>query len=190
MVRYDGQSSVPGAPGNSGGLGGALAQRIYGQIERGQYNRPGPRGAGIVQPEVFMAPYPGTKPGQPTEYFPLGNPAAGYRFEAKTPTANQYQVAQALPGEAGNLGGMQASSLGPPIRFGADVQDGTLQNVRGNVNTQLDENQRMNFGGNYNLQNQSGNLNVGYQTPTFGLDVNFNRSPRGYGVGGNITGRW
>jgi hypothetical protein len=85
-------NAILGAPGN------AIAQRIYGPTERGQYNRPGPRGAGIVQPEVFMAPYPGVKPGEPTEYFPLGNPAAGYRFQAGSPTA---------PGNAAGLANAQ-----------------------------------------------------------------------------------
>ena len=75
-----------------------LSQRMYGPTERGQYNRPGPRGAGIVQPEVFMAPYPGSKPGEPTEYFPLGNPAAGYRFQANFPGA---------PGNAAGLANAQ-----------------------------------------------------------------------------------
>ena len=109
-----------------------------------------------------------------------------------------FQVAQALPGEAGNLGGMltappggmQDVEQGPPIRFGADIEDGKIQNLRGGVNAQLDANQRINFGGNYNLQNQSGRLNVGYQTPTFGFDVNVNRNPKGYGAGLGGTVRW
>ena len=98
------------APGN----GAALAQRVYGQIERGQYNRPGPLGAGIVQPEVFMAPYPGTKPGQPTEFFPLGNPAAGYRFEAAVPGMNPGINSGMTPmGNAGFYAGPQMGQLPP-----------------------------------------------------------------------------
>ena len=88
MKNLSGYNNIPGAPGN------LLSQRIYGPTERGQYNRPGPRGAGIVQPEVFMAPYPGSKPGEPTEYFPLGNPAAGYWFQGS------------IPGAPGNAAGM------------------------------------------------------------------------------------
>jgi hypothetical protein len=76
------------------GEGSELAQRVYGPIEQGLYNRPGPTGEGIVQPEVYMAPYPG-RGGEIKEYFPLGNPRAGYRFEAN------------LPGAPGNIDGMQ-----------------------------------------------------------------------------------
>jgi hypothetical protein len=86
MNNLSGYNNIPGAPGN------LLSQRVYGPIERGLYNRP--MGEGIVQPEVFMAPYPGRRPGQPTEYFPLGNPAAGYRFQGN------------LPGTPGNAAGM------------------------------------------------------------------------------------
>jgi len=86
MNNLSGYNNIPGAPGN------LLSQRIYGPIERGLYNRP--MGEGIVQPEVFMAPYPGRKPGQPAEYFPLGNPAAGYRFQGS------------LPGAPGNAAGI------------------------------------------------------------------------------------
>jgi hypothetical protein len=110
MAKYDGQYNSPGVPGN----GAALAQRVYGQIERGQYNRPGPLGAGIVQPEVFMAPYPGTKPGQPTEFFPLGNPAAGYRFEAAIPGMNPGINSGMTPmGNAGFYAGPQMGQLPP-----------------------------------------------------------------------------
>jgi len=103
-MYYSGESNVPGAPGN------LLAQRVYGPIERGQYNRPGPRGAGIVQPEVFMAPYPGVKPGQPTEYFPLGNPAAGYWFQGTNPGIN---TGTPPMGNAGFFAGPQMGQLPP-----------------------------------------------------------------------------
>jgi hypothetical protein len=108
------------APGN----GAALAQRVYGQIERGQYNRPGPLGAGIVQPEVFMAPYPGTQPGQPTEFFPLGNPAAGYRFEAAVPGMIPSITTSMNPGinsgmtPMGNAGFYEGPQLGQSVLKG------------------------------------------------------------------------
>tara|TARA_R110000868_G_scaffold239915_1_gene494405 strand:- start:2736 stop:3131 length:396 start_codon:yes stop_codon:yes gene_type:complete len=124
MASYDGQLNSPGAPGNGRGLDGALVQRIYGQIERGQYNRPGPRGAGIVQPEVFMAPYPGTQPGQPAEYFPLGNPAAGYRFQAGNPGLTPSITTSMNPGinagmtPMGNAGFYAGPQLGQSVLNG------------------------------------------------------------------------
>jgi len=117
-------------------------------------------------------------------------------------------LAQAAPGtapvaNAATLGGgmgisseqMQMQS-GPPIRFGVDIENEKVKNLRGSVNAQLDSNQSINFGGNYNVQDQSGQLGLGYQTPTFGFDVNLMRTPRvmntapGYGVQGNVTGRF
>ena len=120
-------------------------------------------------------------------------------------------LAQAGPGmspmgNAGALGGgmsmnseqMQQMQMqgGPPIKFGVDIENEKVKNLRGSVNTQLDPNQSINFGGNYNVQDQSGQLGLGYQTPTFGFDVNVMRTPRtlnaapGYGVQGNVMGRF
>ena len=210
MARYDGQNNSPGAPGN----GGALAQRVYGQIERGQYNRPGPRGAGIVQPEVFMAPYPKTIPGQPTELFPLGNPAAGYRFEAARP-GQDMQLAQGLPG-AGNLGGMMSmgSSLAPgqqgqpameepspygpkPFNLDFDGEDNRLKYVRGSTNIQLDPNQKVQIGGEYipGYRDQMGvpttagyAINASYQTPGVNINARYRRTPQaGYSIYGGLN---
>jgi hypothetical protein len=205
------QGGIP-VGGNIAGVDSSLlAQRIYGPVERGMYNRP--LGTGIAQPEVYMAPYPGQKQRREVqEFFPLGNPRAGYRFEAN------------LPGDIGNLGGLLAQAqppgrannanalgggiglnnqvppgmsqqFGPPIQFGVDVENEKVKNLRGNVNAILDENQAIRFGGNYNVQDQSGQLGVGYQTPTFGFDVNVMRTPKsgfspGYGVQGNVMGRF
>lgn len=77
-----------------------VAQRIYGPGEQRRYNRPGRYGDGIVQPEVFMAPYP-AKPGEIPEYFPLGNPAAGYWFESNN------------LGNSGNLAGLVSNNISP-----------------------------------------------------------------------------
>jgi len=114
-----------GAPGN----GGALAQRVYGQIERGQYNRPGPRGAGIVQPEVFMAPYPGTQPGQPTEFFPLGNPAAGYRFEAANPGMMPTITSSMNPGVNAGMTPMGNAGFYAGPQLGQSVPPGYVNKI-------------------------------------------------------------
>ena len=236
MARYDGQNNSPGAPGN----GGALAQRVYGQIERGQYNRPGPRGAGIVQPEVFMAPYPGTK-----EFFPLGNPAAGYRFEAARP-GQGVRLAQASPGDIGNVAGMQAASdatqgyfPGPMMQMGPTEQQMKQQEILAARNAQksailespvnykkpfnvdinatsqglesigaggtivLDPNQRLKMGGTYTPGyteegvpiSQGYKIEAGYETPGFGLNVNYRDSRGRMGGGGfggqmNLKGTW
>jgi hypothetical protein len=214
MAKYDGQLNSPGAPGN----GAALAQRVYGQIERGQYNRPGPLGAGIVQPEVFMAPYPGTKPGQPTEFFPLGNPAAGYRFEAARPMQNT-QLAQGLQGAAGNLGGMMSASsssapaqqgqpaieepsqYGPkPFNLDLDGEDNRLKYVRGSANIQLDPNQMVRVGGEYipGYRDQMGiptsagyAINASYQTPGVNINARYRRTPQaGASIYGGLDARF
>lgn len=119
-------------------------------------------------------------------------------------------LAQAGPGmspmgNAGALGGgmsmnseqMQQMQMqgGPPIKFGVDIENEKVKNLRGSVNAQLDPNQSINFGGNYNVQDQSGQLGIGYRTPMFGFDASVTRTPRvnaapAYGVQGNVMGRF
>ena len=134
-----------------------------------------------------------------------------YYNNINSPGAQLFPLAQAntgMPpmGNAGALGGgmsmnseqMQQMQMqgGPPIKLGVDIENEKVKNLRGSVNAQLDPNQSINFGGNYNVQDQSGQLGLGYQTPTFGFDVNVMRTPRtlnaapGYGVQGNVMGRF
>ena len=124
------------------------------------------------------------------------------------------QLAQAYPGgqQLGNTAGMLGGDMAinpallqemagaagpkPPITFGLDIENDKVKALKGQVNTQLDANQRLNFGGEYNVQDQSGRFGVGYQTPTFGFDVNLTRTspmpnaPRGYGAMMNMGGRF
>lgn len=82
---------------------------------------------------------------------------------------------------------------GPPIQFGIDVENEKVKNLRGSVDAKLDENQSIGFGGNYNVQDQSGQLGLRYQTPTVGFDVNVTRTPgrySGYGIQGNVMSRF
>lgn len=86
-----GYSGIPGAPGNPGMFNNqSIAQRVYGPIEKGMHNRSLRFGVPATTPDVYMAPYPGrVAPGAPTEYFPLGNPAAGFNFQSAVPGMNE-----------------------------------------------------------------------------------------------------
>jgi len=197
-VTYGGMTNVPGAPGNfvAGGLSFPIG--------------PGKSDAGEEQQfkEMFKAP------GSWRQYikdYQRNNP-----LQRQMPSAGIGNVggllaqAQPLGGNIGSaaLGGgmnmnmqqyMQQQSggpSGPPITLGVDIENEKVKNLRGNLNAQLDANQSINLGGNYNVQNQSGQLGIGYRTPMFGFDVNVTRTPRtfnsspGYGVQGNVTGRF
>jgi hypothetical protein len=91
---------------------------------------------------------------------------------------------------------VQQQGGSPPIQFGVDIENEKVKNLRGSVNAQLDANQAIQFGGNYNVQNQTGELNLGYQTPMFGFGVGITRTPGaptaapGYGFQGNVKGRF
>ena len=134
-----------------------------------------------------------------------------YYNDVNSPGPQLFPLAQAIPGgmppmgNAGALGGaMNMNSAlmeqmqmqeGPPIRFGVDIENDKVKNLRGSVDAQLDKNQSINFGGNYNVQDQSGQLGLGYRTKTFGFDANITRTPRfngapAYGVQGSMMGRF
>lgn len=158
------------------------------------------------------------KPGAPRENIPI-------RVFPKTEPGREgainvpFQLAQAYPGgqvigNAAALGGQvginpqqyqqmmemmqQGQGAGkPPVNFGIDIENEKVKALRGNVNAQLDANQRIYLGGNYNVQDQSGRLGVGYQTPTVGFDVNVTRTPpmpgipgAGYGAMMNMGARF
>lgn len=90
----------------------------------------------------------------------------------------------------------QQQGGGPPIQLGVDIENEKVKNLRGSVNAQLDANQAIQFGGNYNVQDQTGRLDLGYQTPMFGFGVGITRTPGvptagpSYGFEGNVKGRF
>jgi hypothetical protein len=82
--RVSGFENIAGAIGNLGGID-QISQRVYGPIEKGMHNRP--KYGRLTTPDVYMAPYPYTPPGEPQEFFPLGgNSRTGFRFEAGLPS--------------------------------------------------------------------------------------------------------
>lgn len=202
---YSGESNVPGAPGNlfaggnfMGGAGSAINPEALKRDARQQkiYNK-GVRTDNPSEKEIFLQR---TGPQLPFAY------QGGTSF----PIAQAYPGGQAVGNAAGMLGGemgmnpalmqqMQEQMAGagrPPINFGVDIENEKVKALRGNVSAQLDPNQRVNFGGQYNVIDQTGQLGLGYQTPTFGFDVNVTRTspmmgaPAGYGAMMNMGGRF
>ena len=204
-MLYYGESNVPGAPGNflaggnfMGGEGSAIDPAAFKRDARQQkiYNK-GVRTDNPSEKEIFLQR---TGPQLPFAY-------QGTTF---SPIAQAYPGGQQLGNAAGMLGGpmqmdpamlqqmqekMQEAGR-PPINFGVDIENEKVKALRGNVSAQLDPNQRVNFGGQYNVIDQTGRLGLGYQTPTFGFDVNVMRtspmmgSPAGYGGMMNMQGRF
>lgn len=213
---YSGESNVPGAPGNLmagspsfdinrrpgalGGRSGEQLKRLYeGGTQQNEKLNEELRNRGILpggpqlpmafgaSPDMLIAQaYPG---GQA-----IGNAAALGGQVGINP--QQYQQMMEMMQRQGQEGAGR-----PPVNFGIDIEDEKVKALRGNVSTQLDPNQRLNFGGQYNVQDQSGRFGVGYQTPTFGFDVNVTRTPRmpgmpgmggagGYGAMMNMGGRF
>lgn len=203
---YSGESNVPGAPGNL--LAGSPSFDI------------GPRSPfkGMSQEQLNKLKEWDQRPGDLQKYYEKIN-APGPKLPFAMGAYPNAMIAQAYPGgqaigNAAALGGQvginpqqyqqmmemmqQGQGAGkPPVNFGIDIEDEKVKALRGNVNAQLDANQRINFGGDYNVQDQSGRFGVGYQTPTFGFDVNVTRTPRmpgmpgpGYGAMMNMGGRF
>jgi hypothetical protein len=210
-MYYSGESNVPGAPGNLfaggnflGGQGSAINPEAFKKDSRQQkiYNK----GMGTDNPnerEIFLKR---TGPQLPM----------AYGLDSSTLIAQAYPGGQAL-GNAAALGGQmgvgpqnyeammqqmqqmeQQGGGQPPVNFGVDIENEKVKNLRGNVRAQLDKNQSVNFGGQYNVQDQSGRFGLGYQTPTFGFDVNVTRTQPmpgmpgagGYGAMMNMGGRF
>jgi hypothetical protein len=112
-MKVSGFENIAGAIGNLGGVD-QISQRVYGPIEKGMHNRP--KYGRLTTPDVYMAPYPYTPPGETPEFFPLGgNSRTGFRFEAGLPSRSEMLLAQSSPGgqNIGNVGGM----MQPPQEF-------------------------------------------------------------------------
>jgi hypothetical protein len=202
---YYGESNVPGAPGNlfaggnfMGGPGSAIDPEAFKRDSRQQkiYNK-GVRTDNPNEKDMFLR---------------RTGPQLPFAYQGSM----SFPIAQAYPGgqQVGNMAGMLGSPMQinpeaiqqmqggmrevgqPPINFGVDIENERVKALRGNVNTQLDANQRLNFGGQYNVIDKSGQLGIGYQTPTFGFDVNVTRTapfPGGspvYGGSMNMGGRF
>jgi len=200
---YSGESNVPGAPGNL--MAGTPSFTI------------GPRSPfkGMPQEELNKLKEWDQRPGDLQKYYEKLNapgPKLPFAYQGGTPfpIAQAYPGGQAIGNAAGMLGGemgmnpalmqqMQEQMAGagrPPVNFGVDIENEKVKALRGNVSAQLDPNQRVNFGGEYNVIDQTGRLGLGYQTPTFGFDVNVTRTspmmgaPGGYGGMMNMGGRF
>ena len=208
---YSGESNVPGAPGNLlagapsfdinrrpgalGGRSGEQLKRLYeGGTQQNEKLNEELRNRGIM---------PGSGPQLPMAFGSFPNAMIAQAYPGGQAIGN----AAALGGQVGinpqqyqQMMEMMQQGQGagkPPVNFGIDIEDEKVKALRGNVSAQLDANQRLNFGGDYNVQDQSGRFGVGYQTPTFGFDVNVTRTPRmpgmpgaGYGAMMNMGGRF
>jgi len=184
MIRYYGESNVPGAPGQSflaggnfmGGQGSQINPEAFKRDSRQQkiYNK----GMGTDNPnekEIFLRR-----------------------------TGPQLPLAQAFPGMAagqamGNAGALGGGmGMGPafgPRPFNVDVNavDDRLESIGGSTNIQLDRNQTLRLGGSFNpaytdpmgMQMPQGfSLQGAYETPGIGINVNYRNTGRGRGPQG------
>jgi hypothetical protein len=137
--------------GNRGGID-QISQRVYGPIEKGMHNRP--KYGRLTTPDVYMAPYPYTPPGEPQEFFPLGgNSRTGFRFEAGLPSRGEMLLAQSSPGgqDIGNVGGMLGEVPGNMTGFASLLESLQEQNMQ---NSQREKDRRSLEGYGRNLGNQ------------------------------------
>jgi len=110
-------------------------------------------------------------------------------------------IAQAFPGgrppgNAAALGGMIEAGprFGPrPLNLDINAVDNRLESIGGSANIKLNENQMLRFGGNFNpatvdemgMQVPQGYQVYGaYETPGFGLNVNYRNTGGGRGLPG------
>jgi hypothetical protein len=189
-MYYSGTTNVPGAPGNLAGTvaGNPLLDPRF-KIQGGEpWNR---------------------KPLLPNEKDPNEN----VPFQFLPPSPGQgARLAQALPGAAGNLGGMMSagSSAMPepspspygPKPFNLDINglDNRLENVKASTNIQLDPNQLVQIGGEFapGYRDQMGTtmspgygINASYQTPGVNINARYRKTPQaGYSVYGGLDARF
>lgn len=187
MIRYYGEQNVPGAPGQSflaggnfmGGQGSAINPEAFKRDAKQQkiYNK----GMGTDNPnekEIFLRR---TGPQLPLAQLPPGLAGAG---------------GMAPMGNAGALG--EGMGMGPrfgprPLNMDVNAIDNRIESIGGSTNIQLDNNQTLRFGGGYNpgftdemgMQNpQSYSIYGAYETPGFGVNVNYRNTGRGRGAQG------
>jgi hypothetical protein len=196
---YSGESNVPGAPGNlfaggnfMGGAGSAINPEAFKRDARQQkiYNK----GVGTDNPnekEIFLQR---TGPQLPFAY------QGGTSF----PIAQAYPGGQAI-GNAGVLGGPMEMGprLGPrPLNLNINAADDRVESIGGSANIQLDPNQTLRLGANFNpaytdelgMQTPQGYSIYGsYETPGLGVNVNYRNTGRrtnpvpGAGFPGELT---
>lgn len=179
---YSGEgASTPGAGGNLGGL---------------MAGSPGYR---LSEDEINKRTY---------EHF-MRNDPYGQRIREKgkqfQQNFNRFPLqAQAMPGmaagqamgNAGALGGemMMGPRFGPrPLNFDVNAVDDRVESIGGSANIQIDPNQTLRLGGNFNpaytdpmgMQNPQGFSVYGeYATPGIGINVNYRNTGRGRGMQG------
>ena len=212
-MYYGGERNVPGAPGNL--LAGGFALKDL--LPNAQWDIPSQPQSPYLKPrtkpslkQLFPA-RPGTYGADPNEPFERYIPAANSAF-LNTLGGSNTLMAQALPGAAGNLGGMMSmgSSLPEqgmqpgrspygPKPFNLDILgvDNRLENVNASANIQLDPNQTVQIGGEYapGYRNQMGapitagyGINASYQTPGVNINARYRRTPQaGYSIYGGVN---
>lgn len=214
-MYYGGERNVPGAPGNL--LVGGFSLKDL--LPNAQWDMPPQTKSPYLKPgvkpslkELFPA-RPGINTNNPDDWKRV--PAANSAF-LNTPVGVNALVAQALPGAAGNLGGMmsmgsstvpgqvmmpQSSPYGPkPFNIDINGVDNRLENINASANVQLDANQKLQIGGQYapGYRDQMGTtmtpgygINASYQTPGVNINASYRRTPRaGYSVYGGLDARF
>lgn len=215
-MRYYGESNVPGAPGNFRTLEYVPARDGIPSFEPMPYYGGGMGveplaggnfmgGEGLqINPEAHK-----TLKRQQKIYnkgIRTDNPNEREIFLQRTgpqlPLAQAYPGGQAL-GNAGALGGMMemAPRFGPrPLNIDINAVDNAVESIGGSANIQLDPNQMLRLGGSFNpsrvdemgMQTPQGyQLYGAYETPGFGLNVNYRNTGRRSvptGLGGGFPG--
>jgi len=142
------------------------------------------------------------------------DPAENIPFQFLPPSPGQgARLAQALPGAAGNLGGMMSAGssampgqgmMPPPSPYGPkpfnlDINgiDNRLENVNASANIQLDPNQLVQIGGEFTpgYRDQMGTtmspgygINASYQTPGVNINARYRKTPQaGYSIYGGLN---
>jgi len=178
-MRIYGERNMPGAGGN---LAGTPSFQI------------GPRSPfkGMSQEELNKLKEWDSRPGELQKYYEQQNrpgPSLPFPF-ANLPGAigNVGGLMAQLPpagGNAGSLGGpmmMQSPYGNKPLNIDINAVDQGIESVGGSANIQLDDNQLLRLGGSFNpagtnqmgMQSpQSFSIYGNYETPGFGLNVNY-----------------
>lgn len=194
---YGGMSNVPGAPGNlmaggnfMGGAGSAINPEDFKRDTRQQkiYNK-GKSTDNPNEKEIFLQ-----RTGPQLPFAGIGNEGG---LMAQVPPG--MGAMGGMP-PAGNMGGMAGGLGGPmtmgprfgprPLNLDINAVDNRIESVGGSANIQIDPNQTLRFGGSFNpaftdqmgMQNpQSYNVYGEYNTPGFGVNVNYRNTGRGAG---------
>lgn len=190
---YAGESNVPGAPGNL--FAGGPSFNI------------GPRNPfkGMSQEELNKLKDWDQRPQDLQKYYERIN-APGPKLPFALGLDSSPLVAQAYPGpqaigNAAALGGMMGAGgrFGPlPVNLDVNAVDDRIESIGGSANIDLGKNQRLQVGGTFNPATtdpmgmpvpQGYQVYGAYQTPGFGINVNYRNTGNRGGMPGGFPGQ-